>query len=45
MSAAGARLRLVGPAPVAGALRAGAAVADGRTPQAFAGFRDLLGAA
>src|SRR6185312_2510855 len=29
------RLRLVGPAPVAGALRAGAAVVDGRTPQAF----------
>ena len=35
MSAGGTRLRLVGPAPVAGALRAGAAVVDGRTPQAF----------
>ncbi|HEX3332563.1 MAG TPA: rhodanese-like domain-containing protein [Gaiellales bacterium] len=29
------RLRLIGPAPVAGALRAGAAVVDGRAPQAF----------
>src|SRR6185312_431295 len=35
MSAAGTRLRLVGPAPVDGALLAGAAVVDGRTPQAF----------
>jgi rhodanese-related sulfurtransferase len=35
MTAAGTRLRLVGPAPVAGALRAGAAVVDGRMPQAF----------
>src|SRR5205823_6954876 len=35
MSAAGTRLRLIGPAPVAGALRAGAAVVDGRAPDAF----------
>ena len=35
MSAAGTRLRLIGPAPVAGALRSGAAVVDGRTPEAF----------
>ncbi len=35
MSAAGARMRLAGPAPVAGALRAGAAVVDGRAPAAF----------
>lgn len=35
MSAAGARLRLAGPAPVAGALRAGATVVDGRAPDAF----------
>jgi hydroxyacylglutathione hydrolase len=35
MVAGGARLRLVGPAPVAGALRAGAAVVDGRAPAAF----------
>jgi hydroxyacylglutathione hydrolase len=35
MSAAAARLRLVGPAPVAGALRAGATVVDGRAPDAF----------
>jgi hydroxyacylglutathione hydrolase len=35
VSVSGARLRLVGPAPVAGALRAGAAVVDGRAPEAF----------
>jgi rhodanese-related sulfurtransferase len=35
MAVAGARLRLVGPAPVGGALRAGAAVVDGRAPAAF----------
>jgi hydroxyacylglutathione hydrolase len=35
MSAAGTRLRLVGSAPVAGAVRAGATVVDGRTPEAF----------
>ncbi len=32
---AAARVRLVGPAPVAGALRAGATVVDGRAPEAF----------
>jgi len=32
---ASARVRLVGPAPVAGALRGGAAVVDGRPPDAF----------
>jgi hydroxyacylglutathione hydrolase len=35
MAATGPRLRLVGPAPVAGALRAGAAVVDGRASAAF----------
>jgi hydroxyacylglutathione hydrolase len=35
MSPSATRLRLVGPAPVAGALRAGAAVVDGRAPEAF----------
>lgn len=35
MSAAGARLRLTGPAPVAGALLSGATVVDGRAPEAF----------
>jgi rhodanese-related sulfurtransferase len=35
MTAAATRPRLIGPAPVAGALRAGAAVVDGRAPRAF----------
>jgi hypothetical protein len=34
MAVAGTRLRLIGPARVAGALRAGAAVVDGRVPAA-----------
>jgi rhodanese-related sulfurtransferase len=35
MAAAGPRLRLIGPAPMAGALRAGATVVHGRSPVAY----------